>query len=427
MKPSTFPLYDEFALKNTNQTNLITSPLKFLDTPLLCRKLLTLLFTFALGLTMGTFICFQLRSFSFNLQFNGGAFDNAPSHIGIFARSQLPLNVPLTRPTPSSPPSLTSPSGDSDSLEDFLKPPKAMHNMSEEELLWRASMTPRIQELPYKRVPKIAFMFLTRGPVLLAPFWEKFFKGNEGLYSIYIHSSPSNKTFYPEDSVFHDRRIPSKDVEWGKVNMIEAERRLLANALLDFSNQHFLLLSEACIPLYNFSTIYSYLTNSNHNFVELYDQPGPVGRGRYNENMYPTIKLEQWRKGSQWFAINRYLALEVVSDKTYFPVFQEHCLGRRGCYADEHYLPTLVNIKFGEKNSNRGLTWVDWSKGGPHPTGFMRANVTPKMLETMRGGHKCEYNGMETNQCFMFARKFMPSSLGKLLRIAPKVMQFNSH
>ncbi|KAG9136379.1 hypothetical protein Leryth_020175 [Lithospermum erythrorhizon] len=335
------------------------------------------------------------------------------------------FKVASPHPTPSS---LTFPSitDDPDSLEEFLKPPKAMHNMSEEELLWRASMTPKIQELPYKSVPKIAFMFLTRGPVLLASFWEKFFKGHEGLYSIYIHSSPTNKSFYPEDSVFHDRRIPSKTVEWGKVSMIEAERRLLANALLDFSNQHFVLLSEACIPLFNFSTIYSYLTNTNKNFVELYDRPGPVGRGRYNRNMHPTIKLEQWRKGSQWFAINRELALEVVSDKTYFPVFQKHCLGGHGCYADEHYLPTLVNIKFGGKNSNRGLTWVDWSKGGPHPTGFMRANVTPKLLHKMRGGHKCVYNGKETKHCFMFARKFMPPALGKLLRIAPKIMQFNS-
>ena len=38
-----------------------------------------------------------------------------------------------------------------------------------------------------------------------------------------------------------------QEVGWGKVNMIEAERRLLANALLDTSNERFVLVSEACI------------------------------------------------------------------------------------------------------------------------------------------------------------------------------------
>lgn len=86
----------------------------------------------------------------------------------------------------------------------------AMHDMNEEELLWRASMAPHIHEYPFKRVPKVAFLFLTRGAVTLAPLWEKFFHGHEGLYSIYVHSSPSFNETMPQSSVFHGRRIPSK-------------------------------------------------------------------------------------------------------------------------------------------------------------------------------------------------------------------------
>lgn len=93
----------------------------------------------------------------------------------------------------------------------LLKHQKVMHDMSEEELFWRASMVPMIDKLPFKQTPKVAFMFLTKGPILLAPLWEKFFKGNEGLYSIYIHSHPSyNETMYEESYVFHGRRISSK-------------------------------------------------------------------------------------------------------------------------------------------------------------------------------------------------------------------------
>lgn len=297
-----------------------------------------------------------------------------------------------------------------------------MHAMGEAELLWRASMVPKIDEFPFKRVPKVAFMFLTRGPVLLAPLWEKFFEGHEGLYSIYVHSDPSFNGSDPEKSVFYGRRIPSQVVEWGQVNMVEAERRLLANALLDTSNQRFVLLSESCIPLFNFSTIYTYLTNSTQNFVEAYDLPGPVGRDRYNRLMGPNITIEQWRKGAQWFEMDRGLAVEVVADRKFFPVFQKYCKG--SCYADEHYLPTFVSAKFGETNSNRTLTFVDWSKGGPHPAKFTRNDVTLELLERLRSGKKCKYNGESTNVCFLFARKFTPHSLDRLLRFAPKVMQF---
>ncbi|CAJ1951939.1 unnamed protein product [Sphenostylis stenocarpa] len=336
--------------------------------------------------------------------------------------------------TSSSPPkdNQTTPSSDSSirvtnftriGLSEFLKPPMAMHDMTDEELLWRASMVPMIQKLPFKQTPKVAFMFLTKGPVLLAPLWERFFKGNEGLYSIYVHSHPSFNETVPESSVFHDRNIPSKEVRWGENSMIEAERRLLANALLDFSNQRFVLLSEACIPLFNFSTIYTYLMNSTSTFVEAYDQPGEVGRGRFKPKMRPQIRLSQWRKGSQWFQIDRFLSLQIVSDHLYFPVFMKYC--KPNCYSDEHYLPTFVSIKFWKRNSNRTLTWVDWSRGGAHPSRYYRTDVTVEFLNKLRFGRTCEYNGHTTNICHLFARKFTTHALDRLLRFAPKLMQFN--
>jgi hypothetical protein len=216
-----------------------------------------------------------------------------------------------------------------------------------------------------------------------------------------------------------------QEVEWGNVNMIEAERRLLSNALLDISNQRFVLVSESCIPLFNFSTIYSYLINSTQNYVMAYDDPSSVGRGRYSIQMLPEVSLKQWRKGFQWFEMDRELALGVVSDRIYFPVFHQYCKG--ACYADEHYLPTFVSIKFWEGNSNRSLTWVDWSKGGPHPAHFLRSDINVEFLERLRS-KKCEYNnGNSTNACYLFARKFLPSTLSKLLKIAPEVMHFEHY
>lgn len=385
--------------------NLPTTSTKLFNAQLQLINVLSFLFLFGCGLVTGVVLSSYLKNLSFNL------------HVSQFSVSTTTTTtVPLaTLPTFKLP---------RVGLKEHLKVPDVKHDMDEKELLWRASMTPRIREYPFDRVPKVAFMFLTKGPVLMAPLWERFFQGHEGLYSIYVHSSPSYNESEPESPVFHGRRIPSKDVQWGNTNIIEAERRLLANALLDISNQRFVLLSESCIPIFDFSTVYTYLVNSTKNHVDSYVLDGPVGNGRYNPRMRPVIKIEQWRKGSQWFEMDRDLAIEVVSDQEYFPVFQKHCKGR--CYADEHYLPTFVSMKHSERNSNRSLTWADWSRGGAHPAKFLSREVTVEFLERMRSGSKCVYNGNSTNTCFLFARKFWPPALERLLRFAPKVMHFNS-
>ncbi|CAK7349695.1 unnamed protein product [Dovyalis caffra] len=373
------------------------------------------LLIFGCGLALGIAHTSYIRDISFSFRLN--QLSNNPSNTSLANSS---ISSPSSSPFVAINENKTGRIG----LKEFLRVPNVSHDMNEEELLWRASMVPRLRNHPFQLVPKVAFLFLTRGPLPLAPLWELFFKGHQGLFSIYVHSNPSLNGIYTEEktSVFYGRRIPSKEVQWGKISMLEAERRLLANALLDFSNQRFVLLSESCIPLFNFSTIYSYLMGSTTTFIEVYDLPGPVGRGRYNPKMRPVIRLDKWRKGSQWVEMDRRLAVEVVSDRSYFPVFQKFCKG--SCYSDEHYLPTFVNMKFWKKNSNRTLTWVDWSNGGPHPHKFGRLDITIDFLERLRNWSKCEYNGRRTNICYLFARKFTPAALDRLLRFAPKVMKF---
>ncbi|KAL2517832.1 Core-2/I-branching beta-1 [Abeliophyllum distichum] len=308
-------------------------------------------------------------------------------------------------------------------LDSWIKPPSnLMHKMSDKELLWRASFMPRIKNYPFKRIPKIAFMFLTKGPLPLAPLWERFFKGHEGLYSIYFHSLPSFQADFPSSSVFYKRQIPSQVAEWGKMSMCDAERRLLANALLDISNEWFVLLSESCIPLYNFSIIYNYIKRSKYSFLGAFDDPGPHGRGRYSEKMLPEVNITQWRKGSQWFEINRKLALYIVEDMKFYPKFAEFC--RPACYVDEHYFPTMLTIQAGKLLANRSITWVDWSRGGAHPATFGGADITEEFMKRIFEGHNCLYNDQPSSYCFLFARKFAPSALEPLFLLAPKFLGF---
>ncbi|KAL9317154.1 hypothetical protein ACSQ67_013671 [Phaseolus vulgaris] len=418
-------------MKGQNNQYPLNSVSKFFNAQFHFVRFLAYILILGFGITIGVIFSFYLKECNFSLQFTQLSLSSFPrtpalptptTKPEISNQTQIQTQVQTqTEIQTQTQTEIQQTESNHVGLKDFLQPPRVVHDMDDEELLWRASMTAKIPDYPFDRVPKVAFMFLTRGPVFLAPLWEKFFQGNEGLYSIYVHSNPSYNGSRPESPVFEGRRIPSKEVEWGNVNMIEAERRLLANALLDIQNQRFVLLSESCIPLFNFSTIYTYLINSTQNNVMAFDDPSSVGRGRYSIQMLPDISINQWRKGSQWFEMDRELALEVVSDRKYFPVFQEYCKG--SCYADEHYLPTYVSIKFWEGNSNRSLTWVDWSKGGPHPAKFLRSEITVQFLESLRN-QKCKYNGDSINVCFLFARKFAPSTVSKLTKIAPMVMHF---
>ncbi|KAK8541687.1 hypothetical protein V6N13_137720 [Hibiscus sabdariffa] len=309
------------------------------------------------------------------------------------------------------------------SMNVFLHPTNLTHKLSDDELFWRASLTPYKKEYPFPRVPKVAFMFLTRGPLPFMPLWERFFKDHEKYFSIYLHTPPDYYLNASIGSPFYGRQIPSQRVEWGTVSLAGAERRLLANALLDFSNERFVLLSESCIPVYNFQTVYKYLIGSSYSFVESYDDPTRYGRGRYNRKMLPHIKLYQWRKGSQWFEMQRSVATYIVSDTKYYDLFKKYC--KPACYPDEHYIPTFLNMFHGSMNANRTVTWVNWSMGGPHPAMHEGVNVTEGFIQAIRNnGTLCAYNAEQTSVCYLFARKFAPSALEPLLNLSSTVMNF---
>ncbi|XP_044335906.1 glycosyltransferase BC10-like [Triticum aestivum] len=321
---------------------------------------------------------------------------------------------PSQQPTPSPPASL--------GFADFLGPSGGlMHNRTDEELFWRASMVPRVARVPWRIVPKVAFLFLVRRDLPLRPLWEKFFVGHEGLYSIYVHASPAYTSLPPADSVFHGRMIPSQNTSWGDMNLVDAERRLVATALLDLANARFTLLSESCVPLLSSPAVYAFLTGSNASFVDSYVDGARHAPFFTQRN----VSLAQWRKGSQWFEMDRAIAVEVVAKERFMAVFRGH---HGVANMEEHYLPTLVTLLgWGARNANRTLTYAKWRAGAWHPVSYGGTVVTAELLEGMRRGNgECGYRGGggAVEFCFMFARKFSGDALGKLLELAPKVMGF---
>ncbi|XP_021766849.1 uncharacterized protein LOC110731307 isoform X2 [Chenopodium quinoa] len=233
--------------------------------------------------------------------------------------------------------------------------------------------------------------------------------------------------------------------------MIEAERLLLNAALEDPANQRFVLLSDSCVPLYNFSYIYHYVMKSPKSFVDSFlDKKEGKEGGRFNPKMAPVIKLDKWRKGSQWFTLIRKHAEVVVDDELIFPVFRKYCKRRppvddskgklnlklqkqHNCIPDEHYLQTLLTMMGLDKElERRTLTYTLWNEfaskmegKGWHPVTFSHASATAQRIQEIKDINHVYYETefrtewCRTNStaapCFLFARKFSQGAAMRLL------------
>ncbi|BBN07928.1 hypothetical protein MPTK1_4g07380 [Marchantia polymorpha subsp. ruderalis] len=270
---------------------------------------------------------------------------------------------------------------------------------------------------------KIAFLFLTAAGLPLAPVWEKFFDGNRELYNVYVHGNPDwlrDRGLGEGNSagVFWGRVVPSGTTHRAEPDIVQAERRLLANALYDDPmNEWFALVSESCIPVRSFRHIYRALNSTAGSRIDCgYGAPGTMMRSRYTARgeyaMLPEVPFEDFRLGSQWFSIRRRHAVMVIRDTKYWPKFRLPCLRHGACAPDEHYVQTVV----GNLDATACLgtaTFVSWngSRGG-HPQSFDPDESTAHLIEAVQAQQK---------RRFLFARKFRPAALGALLALTDRL------
>ncbi|XP_074340427.1 glycosyltransferase BC10-like isoform X2 [Apium graveolens] len=311
--------------------------------------------------------------------------------------------------------------------------------------------TRRISSQFYTGNPKIAFLFLARRHLPLDFLWQAFFE-NAVLanFSIYIHSDPG--FVFDESSTrsafFYNRQLSNSiKVGWGESSMIQAERLLLGAALEDPANRRFILLSDSCVPLYNFSYIYEYLMASPKSFVDSFLDKK---EGRYNPKMSPVIPKSKWRKGSQWIALVREHAEVVADDEIILPVFRKFCKRRppvdvgkgrlnskiqkqHNCIPDEHYVQTLLAMSDLEGElERRTVTYTSWNQSatkmetkGWHPFTFSYANAGPEQMQKIKDINHVYYetefrtewcsNNSTSVTCFLFARKFSKGAAMRLL------------
>lgn len=282
--------------------------------------------------------------------------------------------------------------------------------------------------------PKIAFMFLINSDITYAPLWERFFRGHEQLYNVYVHADPAAELVLPPTKSFKGRFIPAKATQRASPTLISAARRLLAAALLDDpANAFFALISQHCIPIHSFRYVYRALISDpgapspagplrrrHRSFIEIIanDSGLPTRYIARGDNvMLPEVPFDLFRVGSQFFVLARRHALLVVRDRRLWKKFRIPCLKKMedSCYPEEHYFPTLLDMQDHEGCTGYSLTRVNWTGSvGGHPHTYVPGEVSEKLILDLRLSN--------STYSYLFARKFSPDCLNPLLEIADTVI-----
>nr|VDD40806.1 unnamed protein product [Brassica oleracea] len=285
---------------------------------------------------------------------------------------------------------------------------------------------------------KVAFMYITTTPLPFAPMWEMFFNGSssKALYNVYIHADPTRDYDPGFSGVFANRVIHSKRSERYTPTLAAAARRLLAHALLDDpQNYIFALFSPSCVPIRSFDFTYKTLVSSRKSFIEiLKDEPWQLERwaARGDDAMLPEVKLEDFRIGSQFWALTRRHARLVARDRRIWEKFNKTCVREDTCYPEENYFPTLVNMRDPRGCVPATLTHVDWTvNDGGHPRMYEAEEVVPELIVRLRktrprygedGVNGSDWSVSKRSDPFLFARKFSPEALEPLLGMARSVL-----
>ncbi|GBG85254.1 hypothetical protein CBR_g39820 [Chara braunii] len=282
---------------------------------------------------------------------------------------------------------------------------------------------------------RVALLFLTDGPFRLAPVWENYLRGYEDFYSLYVHQMPRFELIDNVSGPFAGRQIKSENVDWGRMDLVDAQRRLLANAIMNPLNQRFIILSGSSVPVTDFRAMYHYLMDTGDSFVEA----SAVAKQQHDGKLRSIVRRREFEFGSQWVALTRKHATLIVKDRTFYPAFARNCVGIQedkdalctvglfsqwcrekphvACHPDEHYIQTVIDSLAKNELNRRSIMWTHRdSPWDLHPVAWnaekLRANST--LLESIREQRSCLWNGQE-KECYLFAHKFAPDTVPLLL------------
>lgn len=252
---------------------------------------------------------------------------------------------------------------------------------------------------------KIAFCFCCKNSINNLPLWEKFFRGNEDYFDVYVHAA--DRLSVKQDFV-KDNLITEYHTTWGDFYL--AVMGLYEKACLQ-GNKKIILVSGACVPVKSFSVVYSYLTKDDNSYLAYQphiaktDTQRKTLEGnfqRFLNNSYRSsdflreIDVKHWYYNETWSILNRFHAQLILRHAWLLERFRE-----MGCFAYDENFPSYVLSMNGELNKvvNKRTTFANWDESEGDNSGRH-----PKSYESIA------QNDLEIFKPFLFARKVLPIS-----------------
>lgn len=178
-------------------------------------------------------------------------------------------------------------------------------------------------------------------------------------------------------------------------------------------------------------------------FIEiLKDQRDSYGRwvARGWHAMLPEVRIDDFRTGSQLFALTSRRARLLMKDRRLWGKFRLQCVYNWMCYPEENYFPTLLSKADPQGCGHTTLTHVDWRRrSGGHAHKYEMAEVGPDLITRLRiqrprysdeeeGAFNCSNSSLATwrrirHHAFSFAWKFGADTIKPLMSISSDVIR----
>ena len=200
---------------------------------------------------------------------------------------------------------------------------------------------------------KIAFLFLIYDVINNEELWNKFFLNiNVNKYNIYIHYKINKPLKYFEKYKLEN----CIETTYADLSLVKAQNVLLKEALNDTNNEHFIFISNSCVPFKNFKYIYNML-DYEYSYFNIMPQSQCFPNCNY---LLSFFQKECIQKSSQWCILNKKHSTVILNDINinYF----------NNIYApDEIYYITIIfynnlqnEIITTTNLANNALTFTNW-------------------------------------------------------------------
>ena len=203
---------------------------------------------------------------------------------------------------------------------------------------------------------KIAFCFLIYDKINHEILWQLFFKNiNPNVYNIYIHYKQNIPSIY-----FDKYKLKSCiATKYADISIVKAQNVLLNEALKDADNQHFVFLSNSCIPLKSFRQIYTNLDVNYSYFTILESQKGVFPRC---DCVLNHISKEFIQKASQWCILNKKHAELLTKNTLYLKWFNNIYAPDEHCYISYIFYSNLQHEIIVPDSHRLPTTFTNWNE-----------------------------------------------------------------